>query len=507
MDDLKLTIDTFSTEDKKEFAYFMQRLKKKKDRKDYELFQLLQQKKNYKPQEIISRLYPHEPNAGAYYALRKRLMQHLTNYILLQRLAQDPTAGSSIMGMLSLARYLFEVRADRLAWSMLRKAERLAAANEQFDLLNAVYNLQIEKADSEYADPLTDLIRKRNENKITADEDERANIANSLIAQQLASARAQGRDLQFDTTIRKVLQTYGLTAAVSQRPALLYKLMSIARSAVLARKDFFSFEPYIIQQYQLATANHGFSPAHQYYKVNLLYMIAHVLYRNRKFNQSNDYLDELAAALRGEAKSYFPALYAKYVFLKTANGAFQRNLSPSIALLEKLITTQANLLTPRDMLTARLGLSFLYFAQGAYHKANDVLQYLNHSDKWCERLMGKEWVLKKNLGEILIQYELSNLDLALNKVKALERSFKILLAQPIYKNVGAFLQLLSQLIQQPDAATRKAFFRHVETTLEFVPLEKEDLQAISYYAWLKSKMVSRSYYEVLLELAGYPPIQ
>lgn len=458
MDDLKTTIATFSEEDKKEFSYFIQRQKKKKGRKDYELFQLLQQKKKYKPQELIAHLYPDEPNTTAYYALRKRLMQHLTDYIVLKRMAADPTAGSTIMGLLSLARYLFEVRADRLAWNMLRKAENLAAANEQFDLLNAIYNLQIEKADSEFADELTEIIRKRNENKLAADEDERANIASSIISQRLAGARAQGRDLQFDATIRDVLQTYRLTQAVSQRPVLLYKLMSIARSAVLAHKDFFSFEPYIIQQYQLAAANHGFSPAHQYYKISLLYMIAHVLYRNRKFSQSNQYLAELNAALQGEARSYSPALYPKYIFLKTANDAFLRNLPHSIQLLEDLLTTKVNLLTQRDMLTARLGLSFLYFAQEAYHQANNVLININHSDKWCEKIMGKEWVLKKNLGEILIQYEFGNLDLALAKVKAITRNFNPLLTQPIYKNVGAFLQLLEQLILQPDAATRKAFF-------------------------------------------------
>lgn len=235
-------------------------------------------------------------------------------------------------------------------------------------------------------------------------------------------------------------------------------------------------------------------------------MIAHVLYRNRKFSQSNHYLAELEAALQGEAKSYFAAIYPKYIFLKTANDAFLRNLPQSIALLNDLITTRATLLNQRDMLTARLGLSFLYFAQDAYQPANKVLLAINHSDKWCEKLMGKEWVLKKNLGELIIQYEFGNLDLALTKVKAIERNFSDLLTQPVYKNVGPFLQLLEQLILQPDAATRKAFFRQVEAALEFLPPEKEDLQAISYYAWLKSKMVSRRYYDVLLELAGNQPI-
>ncbi|PSR53315.1 hypothetical protein AHMF7605_07115 [Adhaeribacter arboris] len=502
MDDLKITIDSLSAEDKKEFSSFIQRQKKKTNRKDYELFLLLQQKKKYKPQELIARLYPEEPNAVAYYALRKRLMQHLTDYVVLKRMTEDPTASSSIMGLLSLARYLFEVRADRVAWNTLRKAEKLGRDNEQFDLLNAIYNLQIEKADNEFADNLDSIIAKRNANKVNADQDERANIANSLIAQQLNVARTQGRNLKFDEIIQNVLQTYGLTEAVSQRPALFYKLMSIARSAVLARKDFFTFEPFIISEYQKITAEPGFSAAQQIYRINLLYMIAHVLYRNRKFKTSNQYLHELYEALQNEGKSYYSTFYPKYIFLKTANAIFLQNLPESIVLMEDLIEHKAHLLNQRDTLTAQLGLSFLYFAQKAYSKANRILLRQNHSDKWCEKVMGKEWVLKKNLGELIIQYELGNLDIALDIRKAITRNFSSLLSMPVYKNVANFLWLVEQIIVQPHTVIGKNFNKQVEENLDFLPAEQEDLHAMSYYAWLKSKMVNRDYYEVLLELAN-----
>lgn len=262
MDDLKIIINTLSAEDKKDFGYFIQRQKKKKNRKDYELLKLLQSKKNLTSTELIAQLYPDEPNAVAYYALRKRLMQQLTDFVVLKRMEEDPTAASSVMGLISLANYLFDVRADRLAWVNLRKAEKMALLNEQFDLLNAVYNLQIAKADNEFADNLEEIITKRNHNKQIADEDERASIANSLIKIRLYEASQQGRDLKFDAVIKEVLITYGLIEAISLRPSLFYKLMSIARSAVLARKDFYAFEPFIIEQYKRVEETYGFSPAH-----------------------------------------------------------------------------------------------------------------------------------------------------------------------------------------------------------------------------------------------------
>ncbi|AMM52388.1 hypothetical protein TH61_15990 [Rufibacter sp. DG15C] len=502
MDDLKITIDTFSPDDVRDFGYFIQRQKKKKGRKDYELFKLLLLKKPLKSQELVERLYPEDSNTVAYYALRKRLMQQLTDFIVLKQMAEDPTAGSTVMGLLSLARYLFDSQAERLAWNILRKAEKIASQNEQFGLLNTVYNLQIEKADSLHADELEDIIQKRNANKLISEEDERANIASSLIAKRLGHARHQGRYLKFEDTIQEVLDTYGLTQAVSQRPSLLYKLMQIARSAVLIRKDFYTFEPYIIHQYQTAMHTHGFSKAHQYYRMSLLYMIAHVLYRNRKFTQSNQYLAELNEALQKEAATQFTTFFPKYVLLKAANDAFLRQLPEAVQAMEHLLSHKKITLQPKDYLAAKLGLSFLYFAQGAFQKANHVLLYLDKTDKWCEKIMGLEWVLKKKMGEVIIQYEFGNLDLALDQIQAFERKFKEVLSQPIYQNATAFLQLLQHFFLQPDIASRKAFLQQVESSLAFGPSEQEDLPSMSYYAWLKSKMQNRNYYDVLVELAA-----
>ena len=505
MDDLKITLDTLSDDDKRELGVFIQREKKKKHRKDLALFQLLQQKKSDSPEQLMKRLYNGNPNPVAYYALRKRLMRHITDFILLKRMEQDITAASPIMGMLSLAHYLFDMRADRLAWTNLRKAEKLAQTNEQFDLLNMVYNLQIEKADSEFADDLDQIISKRNQNKLAADEEERANIASSIINHRLQAVRRQGSDLHFDNIIQEVLKAYGLKEALSKRPSLLYKLLSIARSAVLARKDFLSFEPYIIAQYHEAEQKYGFRKAHQYYKASLLYMIAHVLYRNKKFSESMHYLGLLHESISGEGKAHFAVFYPRYTFLMVANLVFLFRIQEANALMENLLYNKAVPLGAKDTLTAQLGLSFNYFAQGAFSKANKVLQSINHSDKWCEGKMGREWTLKKNLGELLIQYELGNLDLVLNRIRSFERNFRELLQEPAYKNVRHYLQLIKHLIDHPDDVYRPDFVQNVENMLEFTSYESTDIQAMSFYAWLKSKMLRRPYYEVLLELTQNKP--
>jgi hypothetical protein len=501
-DDLRQIIHTLSTDELKELGQFISRQKQRQSRKDVQLLKLLQEPDTYTPKEIIQKLYPAEgDNTVAYHALRKRLMRHLSGFILLKQTVDDSSSTSAIMGLISLSRYLFERDLYKMGWQYIHKAEKMATEAEQYDLLNTIYNLQITHAASEYAPELEEVIDKRNQNKLLAEEDERANIASSLVARKLNQVRLQGRDLNFDEVIEQTLQSYNLTQAVSRRPALLYKLITIARSAVLVKKDFYSFEPYLISQYQKIESTNGFAPTGLSYKLNWLYMIAHVLYRNRKFTASMQYLELLRQTMNLHKKSNEQPLYPRYVLLLAANYVFTRQNTQAVALLEQFLASHYSQHATRDLLNAQLNLAFYYFQQQEFSKANKQLRTIVHSDQWCEKKMGKEWVLKKNLSELIIQYELGNDDLAANKIRSIERAFGSLFKNPAYRNVQVYVQFIKQLLHNPASVTQEDFSRQVDSSFIFLPAKQEDLQLMGFYAWLKSKMVKQNYYEVLLELA------
>lgn len=504
MDDLRTALLALPLEERKDFLQFLHRQgRKSKGRMDVRLGELLLHKKEYTTEELLALLYPEEPNAVAYYALRKRLLRHFTDYLVLRQLQQDPTTAATGRGLLQLAQYLFETGVPRLAWATVRKAEKLAQANDQYELLNSVFNLQIAHAHSEYADDLASIIRRRNLNKKAADEEERAAIASSLIRQRLLEARALGRNAAFDTIAHEVLREYDLLEAFARRPTLLYQLLSIARNTMLARRDFASFEPFIIRCYHLMEKRHGFAPAHRYYQLGLLYMIAHVLYRNRHFQRSMEYLETLRQTLADGPRSLHAEYYPRYIALLAANQAFLRRNADSIRLLESMLRGATTAMRLQDQLTIRLGLGFHYFAEGRYAKTNQVLQAIGRSDQWCEQKMGVEWTLNKSMGEMLVQLELGNPDLALNRLRAIDRSVRERFGDSgAYQYILSYLALVREIIQDPAVATRPAFAERVAQMPRFLPLEREDLQALSFYAWLKARTLAKPYYEVLLALAG-----
>ncbi len=493
MDDLKQIISTFSTDEQKEFISFIQRQKKIKNRKDLELFNLLAEKQNYKPAQLLAKLYPADQNQVAYHAVRKRLMQQLINFILLK---SNEKQTSTTLGVLALA--LFDRKLEKLGWEFLRKAEKVALKHEQYDLLNAIYNLQISQSDSEFADDLEEIIEKYKQNKILADEEEKANIANQLIQQKLREVRLQGKELDFKAIIKQTLQICQLSETIAKRPSLLYKLMTIARSAVLVSKDFYRFEPYLVEQYQMVVEKYGFSPQHAYYQLSLLYMIAHVLYRNKKFAQSMSYLEKMKTIFASETHLQ-AQFYSKYALLLSANYALNKQTVEAIKILENTLKEKKNGLSLEDSLNMHLNLSIYYFQEENYKKANQCFLSLPSSHARLVKKMGREWVLKKNLIELIAQYELKNYDLARNKLKSIEKNFADMLAQSLFQNVKAYLYFIRQMLDNPHTKPDQ-LFAQTDELFSFDPIAEEDLQEIRFYAWLKAKLLEKKYQEVLEEL-------
>ena len=522
MDDLRTTLLTLSSDERRDFGVFIQRQRRKAaGRQDSRLYELLVQAKELTAPQLIAKLYPDEPNAVAYYALRKRLLRHLTDYLLLRQRHLDTTAAASVRGQLTMAQYLFEAGIPRLAWSTLRKAEKLARDNEQYESLNAVYNLQIQYANSLHAEPLAEIIKRRHSNKKAADEEERANIADSLLRQRLREVRKKGRAAApLDTMMHDILVEYDLQEAFARSPSLLCRLMSIARSAMLVRRDYSSFAIYIERCYRLMERRHGFAPAQRSYQLRLIYMLAHALYHSRRFAESAAYLEQGRALLQASSGRKLGEFVARFTFLLAANFAFLRRNSEGIALVEQTLQAASGLPLVEE-LTARLQLVFHHFADGSFSKANQALLRLGRTDHWLEEHMGLEWLLNKNLIEMIIQLELGHDDLALSRLKAMERSLReqfppvpavvdsagVITSEAIpvggpYLYIIAFLELVEDLINDPTPASRPAFITRLDNLPISLSLQREDLQATTLYAWLRAHLLGCSYYEVLLEVAG-----
>ena len=82
-------------------------------------------------------------------------------------------------------------------------------------------------------------------------------------------------------------------------------------------------------------------------------------------------------------------------------------------------------------------------------------------------------------------------------MRALKRIIRdVIKLNPNYKNLNVFLNVIKTSINQGG-------FRGLEKELdkfEFTPFKRENIQAMAFFAYLKSKINGRDYYKTLIEL-------
>jgi len=291
---------------------------------------------------------------------------------------------------------------------------------------------------------------------------------------------------------------YDLAEVVTKRPRLLYNIASIARSVAIAISDFRDFEPYVIEQYKSAEERYGFSKHHHFYKLSLLRMIAHALYRNRKFAESKEWLAVFHENILQHNRSHYNRFYPQYVMLLAAIRNFEGQLDETIQMHETLLEETDFKLNLESKLTATLNLATYYCFKTDYNKAREILWSMP-TDRTCEKNMGKEWLLKKNMIEMLTQYELGNDDIALNRIRSIERYFDDFIRRPQNMYVKHFLVVVRAYMNNPNAIQPDNFYELLENKFDLNIEKHLSTIDISFYCWLKSKIFKRPFYEVLLE--------
>jgi tetratricopeptide (TPR) repeat protein len=228
-------------------------------------------------------------------------------------------------------------------------------------------------------------------------------------------------------------------------------------------------------------------------------MIAHILYRNKKFKESLEYLVLFKKDIAKYGKSYSRKFYPRYLLLYATVQNIEGNVVESIRVLEEALTIYEDILSIQDVLNMKINLGVYYFELEKYKESNKIIYSIENSDKWLEKKMGKEWILRKNLGEILNLYERGNVEIAMNRIKSFEKQHAAFLKMPIYKRVSTFLTFIKVCIDKPYWISSKEFNHSVNETLERWPIDQEDLIASSFYCWLKSKMLKKPFYYVMVE--------
>ncbi len=497
MINLKKTINSFTEEQQHDFITYLHKKNKRKDAKNTQLVHLLINT-NLSSKETCIHLY-NSDNKGALHALRKRLFQSLIDFTANSNLKEENSIDIQLIKFILSARTFLQKGQYEVAYKILDKAEVIANEYQLFTILNEIYHTKIEYSHTISSINLNNLILKFKENQEQHQLEEQLNIAYAKIRNILKEVNHLKKVIDVKLMITNILEENSITMSNSLSFKSLYQLMQITNISSSQNFEYWNIESFLIDTYQ-TLKDHKSMDKQLYYHIEVLYLISNTLFRNKKFTASFKYLKRMNFYMQEKKHKYFKEFNLKYHLLLALNHNYIGKQKDALNLLEPF--TKKKDIDIASQLDILLSLIVFYSQQNNLKKAQNIFSKFYHTDKWYLEKAGIDWVIKKNLIEILVQIDLGNIDFVDSKILSFKRNYFNHLRKIKQEKVIIYLKLVEIYYKNPEVVSSKEYYEKVENSFDWLDRDKEDIFMMSFFAWLKAKMTKQDVYLVTLNLVN-----
>lgn len=495
MINLKEILTSFTEEKQQEFISFLDKKNKRKDAKNIQLTKLLISD-TLSLKEICVALYQSE-NKVAYHALRKRLFQSIIDFTASTNLKEENSTDIQLIKLILSARTFLQKKQYSVGYKILDKAETIAKEHQLFMILNEIYHTKIQYAYAVDVINVDEIVREFKVNQKQYLLEEELNIAYVKIRSTLKEVNHQNKIIDVKTMIENVLEEHGITISSSFSFKSLYQLIQITAISSSQNLEYWNIESFLINTYQILK-DHKSKDKQLFYHIEILYQISNTLFRNKKFTESFSYLELMHFYMQENNNKYLKEFNLKYHLLLALNHNYNGNQAEAIEILTPFtFKKDVDVVSQLDIY---LTLIVFHFQQKAFKKAQHLFSEFYHTDKWYIDKIGIEWIIQKNLIEILLQIDLGNTDIVDSRILSFKRNYLNHLKKLKQERVINYIKLVEIYYKNPEVITSKEYLEKVKNSFEWIDNQKEDIFMMSFFAWLKAKMTKQDVYLVTLDL-------
>jgi len=497
MNAIQEIISIMDTGDNKAFISYLRHKNKREDTKNIPLFKLLE------TDDInsLKNLYAGAKNNDAYHALSKRLYDSLVGFMANRTFETATGATHEVQRLLVVSRLFLEHSLTKTAFKCLAKAEARALALEDFALLNDIYHTQVQYAHLNAKLSLDVLVQKFKANAQKLHREEQLNIGYALLRRELAAIQHKGKVTDLREFIVHTMEQLGISLNEVLTFRSLYQMLFIANEYAALNSNYALIEPFAEKSYRFITARQELAGRQLYYHIYILYFMANIHFRNRRFNDSGDYLQKMMEQMLEQNKRYYSRFCLRYFLLLALTKNYLGAPGIAIGIAEKALSTAGKKADPADVNDLRLALAVFYLQHSDRTALKQMVQF-THTDAWYEKKLGMLWAIRKSLVELLMHTEFEHTELALSRIKSFKRRYKSYLAEVKESRVMDFVLLVERYILKPEIVAAPTFKQGIMALI--VPGVKEDIFVLAFLGWLLAKAERRTTYDVTLELVNRP---
>ncbi len=494
MTDLTTIINALSTKEQHKFVAYLEDKNKRKDTKNVLLFKLIA-KSELDSKSICTQLYKVE-QCNAYHALRKRLFQSLIDFTANKNLEDENSTDMQIIKYILASRTYLLQNNFEIAYKILDKAERIAEEHSLYPILNEIYHTKIQYAPNYSKVNLKDLIKKQTENHKKHLLEDQLNIVYAKLKSVLNQINYEGKIINFEEELNTILKELDITLNESLSFKSLYQILAIANISALVTSKYYEIEEFVLKSYQILK-NKKDSEKQLFYQIHIVYIIANTLFRNKRFNESLRYIREMKLLMESKNGTYKNTFILKSTLVEALNYNYTNHQGKAINLVESIIKKKHKDI--ESLLDLHLSLLMFYFQNEEFTKAKSILSKFYHTDNYYIEKASIDWVIKKNIAEILLYIELTEDDHLFSRLNSFKSKYTSYLKQIGQNRILLFISFAERIYNNPVIVNNPEFKKQIATSFDFSNPEKEDIFVLSSYAWLKSKITKTNLYETTIK--------
>ncbi len=481
MDTVGAIITHLNKEEVRFFKLYHSRMKTG-ERKDILLFDYIRKNgPEYDEHKIFLKLYG-EKDKNAFYRLRNRLMTDLNKCLLLQHFNEEETLVS--INQLALSRFYSARSNTSLAAYFLKKAEAKAQSIENFELLDLIFGEFIRLSHELLEINPETYIRKRQDNQdkirqLRSIEDVVAVLSYRLkITQNFSKS-----DQPVVVLLQKTVDDFMHDPEIRKSPKFRFRIYTAVSQILLQNRDYPALEEYLLKTYKEFSRLELFNKNNHDTKLQMLTYLVNSLFKNDKLKQSLQYTTQLKTAMEEHGK----LLYDKYLFFyynSLVINYSKLDKEKAIHVLEDIRDNKKITATPFYEIFIYLNLAVLHFDLVKYREALKLVTRLYQLDSY--RNADRALQLKIAVTELMIRYELKDIEYLEYRILKIRKDFKDLLRKEEFLKEKDFMALVPGLEL---AGTNPKMINKIKLFIDNYSVTNEsDTEIINYAIWVKEKI-------------------
>lgn len=470
-------------EESRSFKLFAKKMETKGKRKDLELFDYVRDSGDYyDEEEIHARLYPGK-SKNTLHRLKSRLIQEINKSLVLQNLDNNDTL--NLFHMLSISEYYFTQGAYELVSRFLHKAEKLAVKLENFVLLDLIYQQLILLSHQVVVINPEEYIQLRKENQIRLNQVKELDEVLAAVIYRLRTTQNFGsKENSVAGILEKTLQEFAAKNEEIKSPTIRLRIAETISRLLLDQRDFVALEEYLTETYARFKRKNIFTKSNHDNRLRILTFLMNTLNKNEKYEQALVYAEEMLEQM----KAFDRLLYDKYAsFYYNGLAESYRNIDKqkTIQILMEMREDEAIKKIPYYLIFAQLNLTLNLYEINDFKKA--IKEYVKIAMLDGYSAAAPEFRLKVEVFELLLRFQLKDMETLLRRMGQIRRDYRSLLGQPGYLRDRDLLKLIRKLANCPnpkrDLKIRKQVDKYIKT--HSLPENEKEEEIIDYEHFLK----------------------